>query len=290
MNKNIDLVLSSGGARGIAHIGVIEQLETMGYKIKSISGTSIGALIGGLHASGNLKAYKNWVSSLDKGSVFSLMDFQLKAEGFIKGEKVFDHMSKWLDGINIEDLPIHFTAVASDIINREEVVFTDGSLSEAIRASVAVPGFITPVYKDGNWLFDGGVVNPIPLNRVKRTENSRLLAVDLNAFVPVPNKGLEEKEQDNVVANSQFLEMISKFNLGTTFRKESKKFDLSYFTLMTQMFDMMQEQISKFYLEQFPPDIVINIPRDICNTFDFHKSEEMVELGKSLTIKAFSEV
>lgn len=289
MSKNVALVLSSGGARGISHIGVIEKIVELGYNITSISGTSIGALIGGLYVAGHMDDYKKWVCSLGKGDVFSLMDFQLKSEGFIKGNKVFNHMEQWLSKHNIEDLEIPFTAVASDILNREEVVFSSGNLSDAIRASVAVPGFLTPFKHDDQWLFDGGVINPIPLNRVKRTDDDLLVAVDLNAFVPNSKDTVVKKDEDTTLFQSPRLtEMMSWFSQRIRGSKEGEKLDISYVNLMTQMFDMMQEQISKTSIAAIKPDVLIKIPRDICSTFEFHKSKEMVELGYNTATEAFS--
>ncbi len=287
MAKNVALVLSSGGARGIAHIGVIEQLLEMGYKITSVSGTSIGSLIGGLFAVEHLNDYKNWIASLDSGDVFSLMDFQLNSAGFIKGKKVFNHMKQWLSEHNIEDLSIPYTAVATDIINRKEIVFDKGSLVDAIRASVAVPGFISPLYYNDKWLFDGGVVNPLPLNRVKRKKGDILVAVNLNAFVE--NQMVERKNTmlDNVKQFPQLTEIMNWYQerFGND-KQKPKKLDMSYLSLMNQMFDMMQEQISDFTLQQTPPDILINIPRDACSTFEFHKSKEIIEIGKKEALVA----
>ena len=116
MSKNVALVLSGGGARGMAHIGVIEILKARGYNITSIAGTSIGSLIGGLYATNHLNDYKEWVCTLDKSDIFNLMDFQLSSDGFLKGKKVFSQMGKWLDGVLIEDLSIPYVAVATDIL------------------------------------------------------------------------------------------------------------------------------------------------------------------------------
>ncbi|WP_068473344.1 patatin-like phospholipase family protein [Saccharicrinis aurantiacus] len=291
MSKNVALVLSSGGARGISHIGVIEKIIELGYNITSISGTSIGALIGGLYVAGHMDDYKKWVCSLGKGDVFSLMDFQLKSEGIIKGNKVFNHMEQWLNKYNIEDLDIPFSAVASDILNREEIVFTSGNLSDAIRASVAVPGFLAPFKRNDQWLFDGGVINPIPLNRVERREGDMLVAVDLNAFVP-NRTDLVEKEDENpsLFQSPRLTEMMNWFNQRIRGGKDGEKLDISYVNLMTQMFDMMQEQISKTSIAAIKPDVLIKIPRDICSTFEFHKSKEMIKLGYETATEAFSKI
>lgn len=142
--KNVSLVLSGGGARGLAHIGVIEALENQNYNIHAITGTSMGALIGGVYAAGNLKAFKEWIINLDKVDVFKLIDFTLIGNGFVKGDRVFNELKTFIPDINIEDLDIKYAATATDITNRQEIVFTEGNLLSAIRASVSIPAFLLP--------------------------------------------------------------------------------------------------------------------------------------------------
>ncbi|MCK4793275.1 MAG: patatin-like phospholipase family protein, partial [Desulfobacteraceae bacterium] len=177
MKQPIALVLGSGGARGLAHIGVIEEFEKQGFEINSVAGTSMGALIGGLYAMDKLHEYKDWVLTLDKVEVFNLIDFTFSSHGLIKGDKIINKMKTFLPDRNIEDLDIPFAAVATDITNEKEVVFTTGSVYEAVRASIAIPTVFTPVNKDNILLVDGGVLNPIPANRVKRIGNDILVAV-----------------------------------------------------------------------------------------------------------------
>lgn len=145
MKQKAALVLSGGGARGISHIGVIEELEKQGFEISSVSGASMGALVGGVHASGKLVELKNWLYDLDKMKVFSLVDFTLSAQGLVKGDRVLNKMKEFVADVNIEDLRIPYAAVAADIVNAKEVVFTNGSIYEAIRASIAIPTVLTPV-------------------------------------------------------------------------------------------------------------------------------------------------
>ena len=152
MKQKVALVLSGGGARGIAHIGVIEALEEQEFEISSVAGTSMGALIGGIYALGKLEVYKDWLCTLDKMKVFALIDFTLSGQGFIKGDKVFHKMRELIADANIEDLKIPYTAVAADILNKKEVVFTKGSVLDAIRASIAIPTVFTPVkLENGIW-------------------------------------------------------------------------------------------------------------------------------------------
>jgi NTE family protein len=152
VKEKVSLVLSGGGARGIAHIGVIEELEKQGFEIKSIAGTSMGALVGGIYAVGKLQEYKNWMYTLDKLDVFKLIDFTLSSQGLIKGDRVFKKMKEFIPDMNIEELNIHYAATATDLINKEEVVFTKGSVYKSIRASTAIPSVLTPVKKDNQYI------------------------------------------------------------------------------------------------------------------------------------------
>lgn len=279
MNQPISLVLSSGGARGIAHIGVIEELEKQGYEIKSISGSSIGALVGGVYATGKLSEYKEWICSLDKLDVFNLIDFTFSKHGLIKGDRILREMRKLIPDVNIEDLQIPYAASATDIINKKEIVFTKGNLFDAIRASIAIPTVFTPMQKDGSYLVDGGVLNPIPVKNVKRVENDILVAVNVNAQVPHD----KIKKSNNKDKQNSFLynEKIKSFqNKLAEILPKSKKEKLGYFNLINETIGLMLYQISKLTLEKYKPDILINISKQACGNFDFYKAEEMIEVGK----------
>ena len=165
---NVALVLSSGGARGLAHIGAIEELESRGYTISSIAGCSMGALVGGVYAAGKLEEFREWMKTIDKKKMLELTDFSLSINHLVKGKRIIDAIMEFVPDINIEDLPLPYCAVATDLKDGREVVFNKGSLFEAIRASISLPSFYEPVQRDGMILVDGGVINPIPLNRVKR--------------------------------------------------------------------------------------------------------------------------
>jgi len=211
--KPVSLVLSSGGARGMAHIGVIEELERHNFEIISISGCSMGALIGGIYAAGNLQGYKKWLSELNKIDVFNLMDFTISSHGFIKGVKVFNEINKFIGNGLIEDLSIPFTAVATDVDNQKEVVFSTGKLRDAIRASVSIPSVLEPFDWNGISLIDGGILNPIPLDLVVRNKGDIVVAVDLNAIVssekitkPKQTKKQIRKEQNSILKRIEFKE------------------------------------------------------------------------------------
>ena len=197
--KNVALVLSGGGARGMAHIGVIEEILKNGYNITSISGTSIGSLIAGVYVSGKTDEFKDWVTQVSKFDVFKFMDFAISKNGFIKGEKIFNTLKKFILDTNIEDLPIPYVAVAVDIKNHKEVVFRTGPLRKAIRASVSIPTVLKPVYLNDLELVDGGVLNPLPIDCVKRNKGDLLIAVDLGVNIPYPITKTERVtvEQEN---------------------------------------------------------------------------------------------
>jgi len=184
MRKKVALVLSGGGARRIAHIGAIEELLSQGYEIKSISGTSMGSVVGGVYALGMLEEFKQWMISLDRMKVFHLVDFTLSKQGLIKGDKVLNAMKEFIPDTNIEDLSIPYAAVAVDLNKKEEVVFTSGSLYEAIRASISIPTLFTPVESGDALLVDGGVLNNIPVDHVKRSRRDILVVVNVNANTP----------------------------------------------------------------------------------------------------------
>jgi len=288
MNNNVALVLSSGGARGIAHIGAIEELEKQGYNITSIAGTSMGALVGGVYATGKLRGYKEWLSSLDKLDVFKMVDFTFSTCGLVKGDKIFKEMRKLVPDTNIEDLKIPFAAVATDIINKKEVIFTEGDLFEAIRASISIPSVFTPKQYNDLLLIDGGVINPIPVNRIKRSGDDILVVVNVNAFIPDNNNNATEpKEKKNGLMSSEILKGLQ--NKLAEIIPKNKNEKLGYFNLITETIGLMIYQISTLTLQNYQPDVVINISRQACGNYDFYRAEELIEIGKNATIKGLKE-
>lgn len=285
MKNKVSLVLSGGGARGIAHIGVIEELEQRGFEIKSISGTSMGALVGGIYAVGKLQEFKNWMYTLDKLDVFKLIDFTLSSQGLIKGDRVFKKMKEFIPDMDIEELKIHYAATATDIINKKEVVFTKGSIYEAIRASVAIPSVLTPVKKDNSLLVDGGVMNNLPINHVKRTRNDILIVVYVNAAIPVNKPSISEKENEK--KQSIYLKKIKQFQDQLHIihpKNEHEK--LGYFDLINKSISMLTDHVSKLSIEKYPPDILIEVSHDACGTYDFYKAEELVEFGRYAAVES----
>lgn len=310
--KNIALVLSGGGARGMAHIGVIEELERRGLHIHAIAGTSMGALVGGVYALGKMQEYKEWLYGLDMLKVLNLFDFTFSMQGFVKGDKVLTTMREFIPDKNIEELDISYRAVAADILNKKEVVFSKGSVYHAIRASMAIPTVFTPVKTEDGLLVDGGVVNNIPLNRVERKFADYLVAVDINADIPSPIKVEVKKKEDNIYfqkmeqwkrqinetkpwggALSSALNMVENFfdddGKKKDKEKNEEKDDLGYFDIVNQSINFMTYHIGKMTLQQSSPDILIQISRDICETFDFYKAKEVVEAGRNAAAKSLDE-
>ena len=180
MSKRVALVLGSGGARGYAHIGVIEELEARGYEIACIAGCSMGAVVGGIYAAGKLDEYRAWIESLDYLDLLRLVDPSFSL-GAIRGEKVFGRIRDMVGKICIEDLPIPFTAVATDLTNQQEIWFQEGSLELAMRASAAIPSLFTPVMQGNRMLVDGGLLNPLPIVPVVSSHCDLIIAVNLNS-------------------------------------------------------------------------------------------------------------
>lgn len=275
--KTVSLVLGSGGARGYAHIGVIKELERQGFEIKSISGSSMGALIGGLYASGKLQDYEDWVLHFDILDVLKLIDFSFSKGGMIKADKVFEKIEEFIgEDILIENLPISFTATATDIVNKKEVWLKKGSLKDAIRASIAIPTIFTPKQLNGRVLFDGGILNPVPILPVTSEFTDLVIAVNLNddAIMKERHKKIFKKD------DSYFKKSVEKF-LNKKFSKKKK--ELSYFEIVNLSIESMQDVIARHQLASHKPDIMINISSKACDFYDFHKAKELIDYGETLT-------
>ncbi len=281
MRQSVALVLSSGGSKGLAHIGVINELEKQGFEITSISGSSIGSVIGGLYAMGKLDEYTKWIKTLNKKLVWGLMDFTFSSNGLLKGIKVFDKMKTFIPDMPIEEMDIPFTAVATDIINEKEVVFSKGSFYESIRASVSIPTIITPVkYKD-TFLIDGGVLNPIPIEHVIRKQNDILIVVNLYGDKVKTVSNTKETKKSNSMLNS-FVGSVNRLI------SSGDKNSIGYFSLLNNTTNAMVHKLAKHNIEKHQPDIVISIPHNAASTFDFHKADELIAIGEEATRKEVS--
>ncbi|RPH30443.1 MAG: phospholipase [Bacteroidales bacterium] len=298
IKKNIALVLSSGGARGLAHIGVIDELVERGYNISSIAGSSMGALVGGLYATNNLDKFRDWIVTLDKMDIFNLIDFTLSSQGFIKGEKIFHTMQKMkmIPDINIEELSIKYVAIATDIIKNEEIVFGSGDLHNAIRASISIPNVFTPIEHSEGILVDGGVLNPLPINRVSRVKNDLLIAVDLNSLVPYTKPNLPKNKIADVIQSEKTAMLIKRWDkLFSSHHSEkleknkSKKLKLNYFDILARSVQLMQSKLSLQTIETYPPDVLVSISKYSCSVFEFYKGMEMIAYGREACKKALDE-
>jgi NTE family protein len=277
---SVSLVLGAGGARGYAHIGVIDALETRGYRIQSIAGCSMGAVIGGIYASGKLEVYRRWVCALERMDVIRLLDFSLIRNGLIKGERLMEALRELIGDSDIEDLPIAFTAVATDIERQKEVWMDRGGLFDAIRASIAIPTIFTAAEYDGRILLDGGLLNPVPVAPTLSDNTDLTVAVNLSGK---PERRLNRPRRTHLewragkgdrLAISQFLDALQA-RLGQGSEK-----DLGLTEVITKSWDTMQNTIARFQSAVYSPDITIDIPANACAFWEFHRAREMIDLGR----------
>jgi NTE family protein len=283
MEKNVALVLSSGGARGFAHIGAINVLEREGYKITSVAGTSMGALVGGIYASGQLKEFEEWVATLDVMEVLKLTDISISGKGFVKGNKIIDRIKEIVPDRNIEDLLIPYCAVATDFIRGKEKVFTSGNLFDAIRASISIPTVFQPFLIGGDYYVDGGLVNPIPINRVKRNEGDLLAVVDVNADIP---HDMPEKTEETISDNRYLKRIKSIMHKADKPIPKNKKDEIGLFNLNTRSISIMLNQIGALTLKNHPIEIMVHVSREAYGIYDFYKAAEIIREGERATSRA----
>lgn len=277
--KTVSLVLGSGGARGLAHIGVIHWLEENDYTIKSISGCSMGALIGGIYASGKLDEFENWVKAITKIDIIALLDVSWNKSGLVKGDKIINTLVDLVGNQLIEDLPIRFTAVATDIRNEKEIWINTGKLFDAIRASISLPLFFTPYNHKGINLIDGGVLNPVPIAPTFSDNTQMTIAVNLGGAVE-NNKAIDDRQTAPAGGPLKFHEKVSSYikHLQQNITKKSE-LDWGIYDIANQAFDAMQSTIARQKLATYPPDYTIELARNACGTLEFDRASEMIELG-----------
>jgi NTE family protein len=319
----VALALGSGGARGYAHIGVVEVIEERGYEIVSIAGTSMGALVGGLRAAERLEPYTEWVRGLTASQVVRLLDPSLRAPGVLRAEKILAKVSELLAGARIESLPIPFTAVATDLLAGKEVWLQQGPLDAAIRASIALPTLITPVVINGRVLADGGLMNPIPTAATTTVAADATIAVSLAGVEPTTEATTPLRDSTEPRASDDWLDRFRRSasqvldrevvrgiiarvatKRTTTARTQSDDTDpaelvdeviastlspapagLGMLDVVDLSLDAMQSLVTRYRLAAYPPDLLITIPRTACRTLDFHKANEMIALGRKLAIE-----
>jgi len=287
-HPTISLVLGSGGARGLAHIGVIDVLEQQGYRIRSIAGASMGALVGGIYARGRLDAYRKWVLALQRMDVVRLLDPSWGRNALFKGERIVSVLKDLIGDCDIEDLPIAFTAVAADVDTEKEVWLNSGSLFDAIRASIAIPTVFTPSHHQGQRLVDGGLVNPIPIAPTLNDRTDLTIAVNLSGKAD-GNSPAAEPRAERPPTNgygARIAEFID--NLQRRLGPDEDERDLDLFELISRSFDTMQNTIARFKLAAYSPDVVIDIPKNACAFYEFHRAQELIDIGHRRAEQALS--
>ncbi|MFY1019613.1 patatin-like phospholipase family protein [Ectopseudomonas khazarica] len=322
MSKKVALVLGSGGARGYAHIGVIEELQARGYEIGCIAGCSMGAVVGGIFAAGKLREYREWTESLDYLDVLRLLDVSFRL-GAIRGERVFGRIQEIVGEVDIENLDIPFTAVATDLTNQQEIWFQEGCLHQAMRASAAIPSLFTPVVQGKRMLVDGGLLNPLPIVPVVSSHCDLIIAVNLNATNhthyqlpvierPAALKGridqmmsslgsrlpsFRRKSEDEVLLLAEGQLQADDISPAAAPSHDDDEAapksasgshvaefsgPASLLELVNQSFEVMQTSLAQYKIAGYPPDILINVPKRVCRFFEFYKAPELIMLGRQI--------
>lgn len=284
--KRIALVLGSGGARGLAHIGVIRELEVRGYRIETISGCSMGALVAGLYAAGKLEAYAEWAVTLKKYDVFKLLDVG-GASGLIAGNKIMAKLQEWIEDVQIEDLPLPYSAVAVDIEREREVWFNEGPLYDAIRASIAIPGVFTPHVYRGRTLVDGSVLNPIPVAPTFNRITDMTFVVDANG-PPIGVRPGEPVDMEHDRRPGWWAQAAAKIGWNPEPEEgppEPEK--LGVWRVMERSLDTMMAALTRHHLAVFQPDMVFRVPRNLYMIHEYHRAEEIISLGQNLARELF---
>jgi len=280
----VSLVLGSGGARGLAHIGIIHWLEEHGYQIRSISGCSMGALVGGIYAAGKLNEFEQWVRAITRFDILTYMDLSFSKSGFVKGGRLMKALSDLVGDRLIEELPIKFTAVAADIEHSKEIWLNTGSLFDAIRASISIPLLFTPFFYRDAVLIDGGILNPVPIAPTFHDDTDLTIAVNLSARPKEIHEFLREEKSREIEKNepnvSSFQKKISEFlAIIQPVKSEQEVEEIGMYEVAVQAFDAMQEAIARQKLAAYPPDFVVEIARNACGTLEFYLADEMITLG-----------
>ena len=287
MGNTVSLVLGSGGARGLAHIGVIRELEARGFEIKSVTGCSMGALVGGLYCAGKLDTYADWVSNLQEWDVLKFLDISLTPRaGMMKGDLIMERLRQMVGARRIEDLPIPFSAVATDVAAKKEVWFNSGDLFDVIRASIAIPGLFTPKTINGRTLVDGGLLNPLPSAPAMFTDTDITIAVSLSGLDVAEPYG-DVNLRDYRTQLETYREKIDDFldqaqdRLGLELDKddEAAEDEMPLTDIFLNMFDTMQRTIARYRLASYPPDILVEIPGNICQTHEFYRARPLIAAG-----------
>jgi NTE family protein len=292
--KTVSLVLGSGGARGMAHIGVIRCLEDQGYTISNIAGASIGSLVGGFYAAGQLDKLQSWVCALDRKDVLGLLDLSFTGGGIFKGDKLMEALRALVKDQTIEHLAIDFTAVAVDLDRQKEVWFRDGSLFDAIRASIAIPSIFKPHHYRNMLLVDGGVLNPVPVSATMQHITDLTVAVNLNSRRSQFSKPFQASAAPvslNQASQNSVQRAIRKFIEHWNKEDEFEHTPTSQFStleLLNRSVETMQNIIAHMKLSADLPEVVIEVPHDCGGLFDYHLADDIIKQGYALCLDALS--
>jgi NTE family protein len=277
-SKRVSLVLGSGGARGLAHIGVLRWLAEHDYEVVNISGSSVGALVGGIYAAGKLDDFEKWVCAIRVGDILKLLDLSFSRDGMVRGEKIIETLRDLLGDCRIEELDIPFTAVATDLKREREVWLNKGSLFDAIRASISLPFFFKPAYIDDVMLLDGGILNPVPIAPTFGDESDLTIAVNLGGKpdpeFPFPKLAPEEDNDD-----PDLVQRVAEFLRNIAPTEQSKDGRYGVIEISDLMFDAMQGAIARQQLAAYPPDIELELPGNVCGTLEFDRAKEIIRIG-----------
>lgn len=319
MAKRVALALGSGGARGYAHIGVINELRSRGYEVVGVAGSSMGALVGGLFAAGSLEEFTEWSTTLTQRAVLRLLDPSITAAGVFRAGRFLDAVREILGEVTIEQLPIPYTAVTTDLLAGKSVWLQRGLLTEAIRASIAIPGVIAPHVLDGRLLADGGILDPLPMAPIASANADLTVAVSVS--------GMETDQVADVSAGAET--KATRERLNKLLRRSSALFDrfgaaaevidaddfpddadadeeaedaladdvreaampkLGSFAVMMRTIDIAQAALARHQMAAYPPDVLIEVPRTACRSLDFHRAAEVIALGHELASRALDRI
>ncbi len=276
--KKVALVLSSGSSRGMAHVGAIRALLENDYQITSIAGTSMGAIIGGMYAAGKLDEIEQWCLGLNRRHLIQLIDFAPTNNSLVKGNKIIEEWEEIIGDVRIEDLPIPLTIIATDVNTGQEVLFEKGLLIDAIRASMSLPLFFRPFRHEKHLLVDGGLSNPLPLNRVKRTDGDILISMNVSAV-----------EQPNMYRNKTVAEREQEIMFAQSLDKRQSSMRMNHISVLTRTIDIMIQHNTALATQCFSPDIQVEIPMNYYGRFAFTHGKEIIAYGKELMEQALAE-